>query len=489
MKINRRTNTTTRAVVLVATLVFGTVSCTSQDERDATASSARLHVVLDYSPTLSDAGALLYLASNPNVELLAVTLAGTGESDCDVGVRTTRSLLAIAGKPNVPVGCGRDAPLAEHRDWPEAWREEVNQWGDKMLPPVDEVPGLDAETLLVDVLTSASAPVTIVAVAPLTNLGAVLPAHPELVDKIEQIVIMGGAVEVSGNVEASPAAEWNIYIDPEAARRVFATGIPITLVPLDATNYVPWTERVLRRLATLEARAATTVHEMATSRATLSGFYLWDELAAIAAVQPTIVTIEQRSVRVDDDGAIVIDPNGVTINVAIHADPQTATEEFLRTLNGGLLAAIVPLTPSELDYMIAMNEADGHLSLNSSDIFTNFEASALSPRESAKAFANGFLEAIGKYAVELSAITPPAGVSDAHAEYVDNLVQVVDSKEQILAAIDKAEGADASELLQNATAMTPLPGLFEQQRKLCQTLEDYSFLHNGPRPCSSAANQ
>ncbi|MEP7114833.1 MAG: nucleoside hydrolase, partial [Ilumatobacteraceae bacterium] len=289
-----------------------------------------MRVVLDYSPTLSDAGALLYLASNPEVELLAVTLAGTGESDCDVGVRTTRSLLAIAGRPNVPVGCGRDAPLVGHRDWPEAWRAEVNRWGDEMLPAVDALPALDAETLLVDTLTHASTPVTIVAVAPLTNLGAVLPAHPEFADMVDRIVIMGGAVAVPGNVEAAPAAEWNIYIDPEAARRVIATGIPITLVPLDATNDVPWTERLLRRLSTLEAPAATTVHQMAASRTTLNGFYLWDELAAVTAIRKEVVTTEQRAVRIDDDGTVVIDPNGVTINVAVHTDPHSATEEFLR---------------------------------------------------------------------------------------------------------------------------------------------------------------
>ncbi|MEP7115435.1 MAG: hypothetical protein ABI862_19385, partial [Ilumatobacteraceae bacterium] len=184
-----------------------------------------------------------------------------------------------------------------------------------------------------------------------------------------------------------------------------------------------------------------------------------------------------------------IDPNGVTINVAVHTDPQSATEEFLRTLNGGSLPAIVPLTASELDYMVAMNGASGRLSLNTSDVYTSLEASALSPRDSAAAFVDGFLDAIGTYATELKSITPPAAISDVHAEYLGILAQILDSREEVLAALDEAGGADTPELLQNATAMTSLPGLFEQQRKLCQTLEDYSFLHDGPRPCSSAADQ
>ena len=95
---------------------------------------------------------------------------------------------------------------------------------------------------------------------------------------------------------------------------------------------------------------------------------------------------------------------------------------------------------------------------------------------------DGFLDAIGKCATELRAITPPAAISDVHADYLEILAQVLDSKEEVIAALDEAVGADTAELLQNATVMTSLPGLFDQERKLCQTLEDYSFLHDGPRP-------
>ena len=106
-------------------------------------------------------------------------------------------------------------------------------------------------------------------------------------------------------------------------------------------------------------------------------------------MQPTVVTIAQRTVRIGDDVAVVINPNGVTINVAVDAEPKLATEEFLRTLNGGSPPAIVPLTSSELDYLIAMNGAGGRLSLNTNDVYTSLEVSALSPRESALAFVDG----------------------------------------------------------------------------------------------------
>lgn len=83
-------------------------------------------VVLDYSPTISDIGALLYLASHPDVDLLAVTLPERGESDCDLGVRHTLSLLAIADQHDVPVGCGVEPPLVGDRDWPDEFRQFSN---------------------------------------------------------------------------------------------------------------------------------------------------------------------------------------------------------------------------------------------------------------------------------------------------------------------------------------------------------------------------
>ena len=90
---------------------------------------------------------------------------------------------------------------------------------------------------------------------------------------------------------------------------------------------------------------------------------------------------------------------------------------------------------------------------------------------------------VDTYATELKSITPPAAIRAVHAEI---LAQVIDSKEDFIAAIDEASGAAPAELLKDATAMT---SLFDQRRELCQTLEDYSFLHSGPRPCPSAADQ
>lgn len=494
MTTNRRTFRPARSLALVVSLITPVIAgCAGNDDTEASATTEPLRVLLDYSPTLSDAGALLYLASNPGVELLAVTLPGTGEADCEPGTSTTRALLTIASNGEVPVGCGRNTPMIGSRDWPEAWRAEVNRWGSEMLPAVEPEPVRDAEQLLTDTLTDtltdASAPITVVAVAPLTNLGVVLAAHPELATRIERIVIMGGAVTVPGNVEVSPDAEWNIYIDPEAARRVLASGIPLTFVPLDATNHLPWTERLLRRLATLDGPAARTVHQMAASRANLDGIYLWDELAAMTAIDADLVTIESMKVRIDDNGAIVRDPSGVAVAVAVNADSETASAEYLRTLNDGTLPAVVPLTPAEHDYMASMGGIDSRASAALAHVYDTVAQADGDLRVVATTFVNEFIAAIAALVADLDSLKPPPSLSDAHSDYVDLLTRFVAGKKDLLAAVAVADGADLDQLIADATTRASLGGIFDRVHDACQVLEDYSFLHDGPRPCPSAAQQ
>jgi pyrimidine-specific ribonucleoside hydrolase len=493
MNSNRSLRACARRAAALATvsalwLPLGLVGCSDDPAADVDESSGRLTVIFDYSPTLSDAGALLYLASNPMVDLVAVTLPGTGEADCEPGTRTTRSLLVLAGRPDVPVGCGRNSPLVGSRDWPDEWRTEVNRWGDDVLPAVEPAPIADAEELLADTLAGVTAPVTIIAVGPLTNLGAVLTAHPGLAGNIDRIVVMGGAIAVGGNVEAAPSAEWNFYIDPEAVRRVIDAGVSVTLIPLDATNGVPWTERLVRRLATLDSPAARTVLTLAKSRPSLAGFYLWDELAAIAAVHPELVTIESKSVTVDDDGAVAGDPTGVVVDVAVAADAAGATEEFMSTLNGGSLPVVVPLSSAERAYLVVMGGADSRFGAALSGAYALIDVDALDQRAAATAFVGAFFDAIDSLATELGGIVPPDDLTDAHARYVDSLSQLAAARGSLLDALDEADGADISELLDEA-AQVALDGLLEESEAACQVIEDYSFLHDGPRPCSSAADQ
>ncbi len=468
-------------VMLASVLLLSTTgSCTSDD--DSKSNAPRMQVVLDYSPTLSDAGALLYLASNPRVDLLAVTLPGTGEADCEPGTRTTRALLKVAGKDDVPVGCGRNEPLVGDRDWPDEWRAAANSYGADVLPDVDAEAVVDAEQLLADTLRAASEPVTLIAVGPLTNLGVVLGDHPELATNVARIVVMGGAVTVPGNVEAAPTAEWNIYIDPEAARVVIASGIPVTFVALDATNFMSWTERLVARIGALDSEAAKNVHTMA-STASLDGFYLWDELAAMAAVEPTLVTIESMTVTIDDDGAVVRDPAGHTVDIAISADTPAAMDEFVKGLNRGNAPADQSLTAAELDYMVALGGADSDASAGISSVFGVSEAAGSDPHTQAEAFINGFLDAIESLANEVRDVSPPSALAEAHAEYLESLDALVVLRGDALTLIAASDGTTVDEIL-GGLQQSEITEEFNRIEAACQALVDYSFLRNGPRPCS-----
>ncbi|CAN5431851.1 hypothetical protein BH10ACT2_BH10ACT2_07580 [soil metagenome] len=472
---------------MAAVALLGSVAACSNDKSsdDAVSNPApRKQVVLDYSPTLSDADALLYLASNPAVELLAVTLPGTGEADCEAGVLITRSLLVIADSAAVPVGCGRNEPLTGDRDWPEEWRDNANRLGEGLLPVVESETLADAEQLLGEILRTATQPITLIAVGPLTNVGAVLSASPDLAAKIERVVIMGGAVTVPGNVAASPAAEWNIYVDPEAARRVIAAGIAITFVPLDATNYLPWSERLLARLEALATDTAQTVSELA-ARASLDGFYMWDELAAMVAIEPGLVTTEAMSITIQDDGAIVLDSAGFIVDVAVKADADAAFEEFVGGLNGGIAIPVVPLSAAELNYMVQMGGVDSDFGAEIGHVFRSIDDANDDVRDAATSVLEGFLSAADTLLIELQAVSPPSSTRELHAEYVASISSFGRSGADLLAAVATVEGATLDELIDNALAAAATDDVLERVNLACRALVSFSFLHDGPRPCSA----
>jgi inosine-uridine nucleoside N-ribohydrolase len=167
---------------------------------------------------------------------------------------------------------------------------------------------------------------------------------------LEMITVMGGAVEVAGNVGSSSSienevAEWNFYVDPRAAAEVFGSGAPITLVPLDATNDVPLTMQFYRRL---ERDRTTSVAEFVyrvlaaqEEYVRLGSYYFWDPLAAAIATEEGLGTFQEMSlVVVEEEGAesgrTLESERGVIIRVAMTADRERFEALFLDAVNGRL---------------------------------------------------------------------------------------------------------------------------------------------------------
>jgi len=305
-------------------------------------------IILDVDMGLDDMLAILYLASHPNVDIRAITVAGTGLAHCDAGVSNALGLVELSDQKDVPVTCGRETPLEGSHIFPPDWRQSADYASGVEISHTGEPSPFSAPELMVDILQSASDRINIVAVGPLTNIAEALQTAPEIHSKIEAIYIMGGAVNTDGNVGISGVgiqnqyAEWNIYIDPVAANIVFNSGIPIVLIPLDATNDVPVTRNFYKSLdKNRNTQSANQAFELLTANLDFidsGGLQFWDPLAATVFTDQSVVTFEEiQLVVVTDEGSesgrTKADSNGARIRVAISADRQKFEPVFLTILN------------------------------------------------------------------------------------------------------------------------------------------------------------
>ena len=306
-------------------------------------------VIIDTDMAADDWLAILYLLGRPEVDVVAVTVTGTGEAHCGPGVRNALALVALAGQPDIPVACGRETPLAGTRTFPDEWRTRVDSLFGIGIPDGSAVPAsLSAVELLERTLRDAPDKVTLLALGPLTNVAEMIEKSPDLADKIEATFIMGGAVNVDGNVGESgvgidnQVAEWNIYVDPLAAKAVLDAGIRVTLVPLDATNHAPLTSAFTARLkddATTDSAkfASNVLTEM--SDAIGSGFYyFWDPFAAAVLVDESLTSFETRGLSVEvkegsESGGVIEAPDGQETRFATSVDLARFEQLFIDTLN------------------------------------------------------------------------------------------------------------------------------------------------------------
>jgi pyrimidine-specific ribonucleoside hydrolase len=307
-------------------------------------------VVIDTDMAADDWLAILYLLGRSDVDVQAITVTGAGEAHCSAGTRNALNLVALAGRPEIPVACGREAPLEGDHAFPTEWRERVDDLLGLTLPENSrETSSESAVELLTRIIQGSPQKVHLITLGPLTNVGEVLEAEPGLVMNLEMITVMGGAVEVAGNVGSSSSIEnevagWNFYVDPRAAAEVFGSGAPITLVPLDATNYAPVTMEFYRRL---ERDRTTSVAEFAYRvlaaqwKTFGQTYYLWDPLAAAIATEEGVGTFREISlIVVEEEGAesgrTLESEKGVVIRVVMTADRERFEALFLDAVNGRL---------------------------------------------------------------------------------------------------------------------------------------------------------
>jgi inosine-uridine nucleoside N-ribohydrolase len=207
-------------------------------------------LILDCDPGHDDALAIVVALARPELRLLAVTTVA-GNAGLDATTRNALRVLTLVGRTDVPVGAGAARPLVRELHVAADVHGASGLAGADLPDPAFQPRPEGAVELIRSILDASPEPVTIAAVGPLTNVALLLRTHPRLVERIESIRIMGGAI-TEGNTTAS--AEFNIWQDPDAARIVLDCGRPITMMPLDVTHQALFGPAETARLEALGTR-------------------------------------------------------------------------------------------------------------------------------------------------------------------------------------------------------------------------------------------
>ena len=291
-------------------------------------------LLIDTDPGIDDALALLLAWGSPEIVVEAITTVA-GNVPLAAGTTNVFRLLALRRPEPVPVvAMGADRPLARplHTATRYHGGDGLGDLGD--WPPVTIRAAPESAVKLITLTARRHAGVlTLVALGPLTNLALALEADAPALAGVRRIVIMGGAVDVPGNT--TPTAEFNAHVDPEAAARVFAAGLSLELVPLDATRQATLTRGELERA--LAARPGPVAERVAafTRRAFAAdpeGLHLHDPLAMGVAIDPTLVEWEPVRIAIGADGETRRVPGPPNCRVARRVDRARFMAIFLERL-------------------------------------------------------------------------------------------------------------------------------------------------------------
>jgi purine nucleosidase len=213
-------------------------------------------IIIDTDPGQDDAVAILLALGSPELEVLGVT-AVAGNVPLPLTQRNARIVVELSGRA-VPVFAGCDRPLARVLETAEYIHGKTGLNGAPLPEPTLPIEPLHAVDFLIETLRrEAPGTVTLCALGPLTNLATAFRRAPDIVERVQEIVLMGGGLFEGGNI--TPAAEFNIYVDPEAAEIVLACGRPLVVIPLDCTHQALTTRARVERFRAMGTRVGEAV--------------------------------------------------------------------------------------------------------------------------------------------------------------------------------------------------------------------------------------
>lgn len=223
----------------------------------------RRAIIIDTDPGRDDAVAILLALASPELEVLGIT-AVAGNVPLSSTARNARMVLELAGRTDVPVFAGAIRPLLRPLLTAESVHGKTGLEGPQLPEPTMSLAAGDAVDFIVRTLRERPAgSVTLCPLGPLTNIGLALVRAPDIAARIREIVMMGGAHAEGGNI--TPAAEFNVHVDPHAAQLVFGSGAPIVMMPLDVTHQVLSTPARVAAIRDLGNRAGIAVAALLSS--------------------------------------------------------------------------------------------------------------------------------------------------------------------------------------------------------------------------------
>jgi inosine-uridine nucleoside N-ribohydrolase len=305
-RLTRRQFVSTSTSALAASSL-GAPIFTSSSPSDFRPRSGPSRVIIDTDPGVDDALALLLAMRSPELKIEGITPVA-GNVPLELGLPNALRMVEISGRTDISIAAGARVPLVR-RLVTATYAHGENGLGGAVFPEPKLAPiALPAAEFIRETVRKYPGEITLLTIGPLTNIATALNADPGLASQVQGLVMMGGSL-TGGNI--TPAAEFNIYVDPEAARIVFQSGIRITMVGLDVTRKTSLTDDHVRQLEAGEnpvSQAAAKIASNAINHNRDQGFLvgpnMHDSLAIAAFVDPTLLKFKDYYIDVETTGEL-----------------------------------------------------------------------------------------------------------------------------------------------------------------------------------------
>jgi pyrimidine-specific ribonucleoside hydrolase len=323
---------------------------TSQMDPFVSPQDERMPVIFSHGGGPCDIGALVFLSKNPSVKLIGLVLSFGEIHPANALDKWSTFLYDVLDYDSVTLGLGSETPLDPNgHSFPSEWRALAdNFWGLQLPGNSTRAHPMEGYKLIVNLINASPKKVTLLVMGAQTDLALAIRDDPAIVDNIANIVIMGGAFNVSGNLSEGPeytdniAAEWNMYVDPLAADTVMRSGAPISIIPLDAVQYLVRSTD-MDTIKDINDPGVSFVAQMWAEQwgwSDARGFLIWDTITATAVTNPENFTWIVDGVEVITEPGntqgqtLPLNNNDRTIRYAVGANYASIMELIFTVFRG-----------------------------------------------------------------------------------------------------------------------------------------------------------